>query len=421
MAGSGCLRTMLDRTVLGGGVVFGDPEYGTGHYQADDGRYKDVHGTVAGRVTVREHLHRNKVEGYASENTRGDQPLVQGGHDLSATAQLYEVGADDGGDDRDAAQNQGIGHSAAEVVEGDSAEQHGGDKGYGIGFEQVGGHTGTVADIVAHVVGNHGRVAGVILRNTGLDLTDQVGTDVSALGEDTAAQTGKDGDQRSAETEADQLCDHVLDRCARHQLGQDHVVTGNAQQSQTNHQHTGDGATLEGNVECFVDTGFCRFGGAHIGANRNEHADESGQSGEDRTDGKTNGGLGTESSKQGHEHDRSDHGDDGILALHVGAGAFLDGSGDLFHPIIALRQAQDPLCRNQPVDNRCGSAGQGKYYCVLFHSCNSSCVYCSPSRLLSHQMQNRKIVKGIATICQYIFAKIPASRVVRLLLSTHLL
>jgi hypothetical protein len=77
-------------------------------------------------------------------------------------------------------------------------QHHGGADGHDIGFEQVGGHAGAVADIVAHVVGDHGRVAGVVLGNSGLDLADEVGADVGGLGEDAAAETGEDGDERLA-------------------------------------------------------------------------------------------------------------------------------------------------------------------------------------------------------------------------------
>ena len=73
-----------------------------------------------------------------------------------------------------------------------------------IGLEQVGRHAGAVADIVADVVGDDGRVARIILGNAGFDLADQVGADVGALGEDAAAETGEDGDQRGAEAEGDQ-------------------------------------------------------------------------------------------------------------------------------------------------------------------------------------------------------------------------
>ena len=44
-----------------------------------------------------------------------------------------------------------------------------------VGLEQVGGHAGAVADVVAHVVGDGGGVAGVVLGDARLDLADQVG------------------------------------------------------------------------------------------------------------------------------------------------------------------------------------------------------------------------------------------------------
>ena len=73
---------------------------------------------------------------------------------------------------------------------------HGDADGDDIGFEQVGGHARAVADIVADVIGDDGRVAGIVLGNSGLDLADQVGADVGGLGEDAAAETGEDRDQR---------------------------------------------------------------------------------------------------------------------------------------------------------------------------------------------------------------------------------
>ena len=99
------------------------------------------------------------------------------------------------------------------------------------------------------------------------------------------------------------------------------------------------------------------------------------RSGKERPDGKTDGGLPSQGSKERHEHNSAYHGNDCVLALHVSTGAFLDGCGDLFHSIITLGESQDPLSRNQPVDNRSGGADQGKDNCILFHSFNSSCVY----------------------------------------------
>ena len=111
--------------------------------------------------------------------------------------------------------HQRVQHDGRVAREGQDAEQHHGDRGHRVGLEEVGGHAGAVADVVAHVVGDHGRVARVVLGDAGLDLADDVGADVGALGEDAAAQTGEDGDQRAAEAEADERVDGVLRRRRR--------------------------------------------------------------------------------------------------------------------------------------------------------------------------------------------------------------
>ena len=85
------------------------------------------------------------------------------------------------------------------------AEQHRGDRGHGVGLEQVGRHAGAVADVVADVVGDHGRVARVVLGDAGLDLADEVGADVGGLRVDAAAEPGEDRDERAAEGEPDEV------------------------------------------------------------------------------------------------------------------------------------------------------------------------------------------------------------------------
>jgi hypothetical protein len=70
-------------------------------------------------------------------------------------------------------------------------EQHGGHRRHGIGLEQIGRHAGAVAHVVAHVVGDDRRVAGVVFGNSGFHLAHQVGTDIRTLGEDAAAQRAK--------------------------------------------------------------------------------------------------------------------------------------------------------------------------------------------------------------------------------------
>jgi hypothetical protein len=135
-----------------------------------------------------------------------------------------------------------------------SAQQHGRHRGHRVGFEQVGRHAGAVADVVADVVGDHRGVARVILGNAGFHLAHQVGADVGALGEDAAAKSGEDRNQGGTETEADQRMDdvfHLRARAAQH--FQHRVVAGDAQQAEANHQHAGDGAALEGDIERLVE------------------------------------------------------------------------------------------------------------------------------------------------------------------------
>ena len=118
----------------------------------------------------------------------------------------------------------------AHVAHDEAAEQHGRDQRHRVGLEQIGRHAGAVADVVADVVGDHRGIARIVLGNAGLDLADEVGTDVRALGEDAAAQAREDRDQRAAEGEADQRAQRRL-RVAQH-VQHDEVVAGHAEQPQ---------------------------------------------------------------------------------------------------------------------------------------------------------------------------------------------
>ena len=69
------------------------------------------------------------------------------------------------------------------------AEHHRREDRRDIRTKKIGTHAGNVADVVADVVGDRRRIANVVLGNAGLDLTDEVGTDVSRFCIDTAADT----------------------------------------------------------------------------------------------------------------------------------------------------------------------------------------------------------------------------------------
>ena len=59
--------------------------------------------------------------------------------------------------------------------------------------------------------------------------------------------------------------------------GQEGVIAGNRQQAEAHHQHAGDGAGAERHRKALRQAGARGFGGAHIGAHRDIHADIAGR------------------------------------------------------------------------------------------------------------------------------------------------
>ena len=245
------LRHRLDRAVVGAGVVLGDPHDqacdGETHQRAPEQRHAGElavadleHGTGA------DHPVGDEVDCRDRQHGGRDHALVHGPHDAAVGAEADEIGADDRGDDADAADGQRIdhqlGHQGRIGHEEDRGQDHGGDRGHRVGLEQVGRHAGAVADIVADIVGDRGRVTRVIFRNAGFYLADHVAADVGALGEDAAAETGEDGDQRGAEAQRNQRVDHVAAAGRDAGIEQDEEVAGDTQQGEARHQHAGDSA-----------------------------------------------------------------------------------------------------------------------------------------------------------------------------------
>jgi hypothetical protein len=93
------------------------------------------------------------------------------------------------------------------------------------------------------------RVAGIVLGNAGLDLADQVGADVGALGEDAAAETGEDRDQRGAEAERDQRIGHRARIGLQMGIRRGRRRRPRREQSEAGDQHAGDRARAEGDGE----------------------------------------------------------------------------------------------------------------------------------------------------------------------------
>ena len=261
--------------------------------------------------------------------------MIERAHDRVVGAEPDEEGADDRGHDAGPADRQRIEHRRQLQLrrgEYDRPEHHGGDHGHHIGLEQIRRHAGAVADIVADIVGDGRGVARIVLRDPGFDLADHVAADIGALGEDAAAQTREDRDQRGAEAERHQRVDHrAVGRPEADGPDQEAEIERDPEQRQAGDQETGDGAGLEGEVE----TAGQRLGGGlrhpHIGPDRDIHADEAGRSRQQRADGEADRRIAAEQRPGDDEYDDADHRNGRVLAPQIGLRSFPDGGRNLLH------------------------------------------------------------------------------------------
>ena len=117
-----------------------------------------------------------------------------------------------------------------------------------VGLEEVGAHAGDVADVVSHVVRDHGRVVRVVLVDAGLDLADEVGTDVGGLRVDAARDAREQRDGGSAEAETRQDLQRLrLAQALVHR--EDAEAARAADQAEADDDEAHDGAGLEGDAQ----------------------------------------------------------------------------------------------------------------------------------------------------------------------------
>ncbi len=74
---------------------------------------------------------------------------------------------------------------------GSHGHRHSGDDGADVRFEKVSPHPGHIPHIIAHVIGDHRRVSGVILRYSRLHLPYQVGPHIGPFGVDSSPHPGE--------------------------------------------------------------------------------------------------------------------------------------------------------------------------------------------------------------------------------------
>ncbi len=227
-----------------GRIILGDPDNQTGQDQTDTGRAEDAHGGEAAGIFGRQTAHEPggyEIKGDGRQDPGDCQALIQRAHDVLFGSEFYKVSTNDGGDNRNTAQKEREFDPGTVGPKNRLGQQHGGHQGYRIGFIKVGGHAGAVAHIVAHVVGDNRRVPRVVFRNAGLNLTNQVGADVSRFGINTAGDTGKDAHQGTAEAQTDQGMESRFSGiCPGNR-----EISGQADDAQTDHHDAGDRTALK--------------------------------------------------------------------------------------------------------------------------------------------------------------------------------
>ena len=371
VAGQRRLRDLLDRIPARAGVVLGDADEQGRHRETDQRRAVEVPERVrAGRVEA----HRHRDEEQAGDDDGDEDRAVERVHDVPAGPHTRELHADDRRDDRDAADRERVEPEARARLRrrGADAEEHHRDRGDRVGLEQVGGHTGAVADVVADVVRDHGRVARVVLRDPGLDLADEVGADVRGLRVDAAAESCEDRDERAAEREPDQVVDRRGRRVVE-PVGQSPVVAGDAEEAETDDEQARDRAGTEGDVQRLREPGARSLRGTGVRPHGDVHADEPGRCGQDRADEEADGRPPPERVVEAEQQERDDrdHRDRLVLAAQVRRGALLHGARDLLHALGAGRLLQQPERERDAVDDRCGGADQCEQHCVMHEPAHS--------------------------------------------------
>ena len=203
---------VLRRTLVGAGVVAGEPEDDAGEDDADDDREERREARVAGEgvdlLVARAELGVGRGQVGVGRDGRQDrrddgrdvEAAVDGAQRVLARAGLGDVDAEERGDRTDRRDDER--EDQAVLAEGHRAEDERGDEGDGVGLEEVGRHAGAVADVVTDVVGDRRGVARVVLGDAGLDLADEVGADVGGLGEDATADAHEHREEGGAEAEA---------------------------------------------------------------------------------------------------------------------------------------------------------------------------------------------------------------------------
>jgi hypothetical protein len=138
---------------------------------------------------------------------------------------------------------------------------------------------------------------------------------------------------------------------------QEAEVERDAEQREAGHQHAGDRARLERELEAAGERADRGLGGAHVGAHRDVHADEARDAGEHGADREAERHQPAEEIADHQEDHDTDDADRGVLALEIGLRALAHGGGNLLHARAAGIGGEHRANRPDRVEDRERPAG----------------------------------------------------------------
>ena len=137
-------------------------------------------------------------------------------------------------------------------------------------------------------------------------------------------------------------------------------VARHAEQAEADHQHSRDRAALECDLQRLIEADARRLGGAHVGADRDIHADDAAGARQQRADEEAPGRRPAERGDEA-DHEEQDHADDGdglVLPPQVSDRALAHCGGDLAHALVAVGEAQDARALPDAVNDGCQRAAE---------------------------------------------------------------
>ena len=239
----------------------------------------------------------SEYEVYHRDSQNGDQDstgvgtAAQGLQKLclcGALSRLNQECTDHGADDTYGSQKQREGNSSrsrygSRTGKCSVAQSTCRNNGSYIGLIKIGTHTGNVTYVITYVIGDNCRVTGIILRNTGFNLTYQVSTNVSSFGINTTADTGKQRHGRCTHSESQHSTGDSAFIHTKYNFKQQ-IPYGNVKKAETNYSKSHNGTCGECDAKTFVQACLTCVCSSCVSSCGNRHAHISGQSGEKSAD-----------------------------------------------------------------------------------------------------------------------------------------